>query len=212
MKKYLVLLVLAFLSLLTAVNAQTVKRTDKMPGFFIPSNALKTKKSAEKLPPVQNMRYKGQQAPIIKEMYIQEQKKLAEQQKEAERLKKQKELENLAQENLQKYVDSAPEKEDSVQAVSQIHNRTNRPSTQDLIRRRLAKYQEQSAAEQNSETEEENKQKEQEFQITAENQEKFKRIIDEYRSDIRNISQNKPFHNQRLIDMIADYKDTDRKI
>ena len=44
------------------------------------------------------------------------------------------------------------------------------------------------------------------------NEEKFAQIIEEYRREIKAISEKKPLPNKRLIDVISDYKNIDRSI
>ena len=79
MKKYILILVCVIAA--PYVWAQNVQRNGVMPGFFVPSGALKTQTATEKLPSVESMAYKN------KKDYIQAQAQKA-QRLEAEKQKR----------------------------------------------------------------------------------------------------------------------------
>ena len=223
MKKYFVILI-SVLLLAPCVGAQTFKRTSKTPGFFIPKGAMQTGSRAEKLPPVEKMHYHGQPAQIVIDMQQQAQEKAKQEQIEKQKqeafakLKKEQEAKKKAQQDLEKRKQNAfeeLEKEQQEIAENSIIDNKQQISTGNLV----------------SEDAETNLNEENKPTSTAENggdtkmnvgmelaklspedEQKFTQIIEEYHSDVKAISQNKPVRNQRLIDMIADYTDTDRSI
>lgn len=67
MKLKLCLYTLCCCLIIGLAHAQ-IRRTTKMPDFFVPQGALSTTAKPEKLPPIESMRFNGQQAPIVLEM------------------------------------------------------------------------------------------------------------------------------------------------
>ena len=193
MKKYIVILI-SILLLAPCVGAQTFKRTTKTPGFFIPKGALQTGTRKEKLPPVEQMRYRGQQAPVVLEM-----------QRQAQEKAKQEQIEKQKQEALAKL---KKEQEDAKsQKISTTENKEDETS--------LTQFSE------NTETRVENANFSSEtkkitdvplVEISPEDEAKFTQILIEYHNDVEAISQNRTVRNQRLINMIADFVDKDRSI
>lgn len=96
MRKVFVLSTIFLFSLSVAQVAQCFRRTDKTPDFFVPTGALQTQSTPEKLPDIKQMQYQGQQAPIVMEM---EQARLA----QIEAAKQQKMTEQQRLEQKQKY-------------------------------------------------------------------------------------------------------------
>lgn len=184
MRKYLFILIFAVL-LAPCVWAQSFKRTAKMPGFFIPKGALQTGNKPEKLVPVEQMRYKGQLAPAVIEAKRQAQEEARLKAEENERLEKQRLQKEAtrAREEQERLAKKQAEK-DKISSELKIAK-----LKEDKIKAEQQKLQEQKAEE-----------------------EKFAQIIEEYRKDIRDISDNKPTPNKRLMEMIADYKDLEHPI
>ena len=186
MKKYVVILI-SILLLAPCVGAQTFKRTTKTPGFFIPKGALQTGTRRENLPPVEQMRYRGQQAPIVIEM-----------QRQAQEKAKQEQIEKQKQEALAKL---KKEQEDSKsQKISTAeNNKDNTSNNKDETN--LTQLSEGSTSADLPLVE-----------ISPEDEAKFTQILIEYHNDVEAISQNRTVRNQRLINMIADFVDKDRSI
>ena len=186
MKKYVVILI-SILLLAPCVGAQTFKRTTKTPGFFIPKGALQTGARRENLPPVEQMRYHGQQAPIVVEM-----------QRQAQEKAKQEQIEKQKQEALAKL---KKEQEDSKsQKISTAENdKENTSNNKDETD--LTQFSEGSSSPDLPLVE-----------ISPEDEAKFTQILIEYHNDVEAISQNRTVRNQRLINMIADFVDKDRSI
>ncbi|MBR1601231.1 MAG: hypothetical protein IJ677_06600 [Alphaproteobacteria bacterium] len=208
MKKYVVSFILILL-LAPCVGAQTFKRTAKTPGFFIPKGALQAKGRSEKLPPVEKMNYRGQPAQIVIDLQHQAQEKA-----------KQEELEKQKQEALAKFkreqeikkneqhISSGNQKNNNTESVHSASITNTAENTKEKLSNEIAQKQNKIAP---------TPENGQEINIkliktSPEDETKFEQIIDEYRSDILAISNGTPTRNQRLIDMIADYTDTDRSI
>lgn len=190
MKKLIFLLILLFISAVTPAATQTIQRTDKMPGFFVPKNALKTKPTQEKLPSVEAMRYKGISMPLTQEQIQARQQRLAEEQKKAEQQKKQEQLNNLVQQKIQQHQRSKPaDKPVIIQDMPKEQPIVEQPPV--LPTEKLARA----------------TTKKQPYQ-----DEKVEQIIKEYKENTKSISNRQPFSNPRLKNMIADYKNIDRKI
>lgn len=146
------------------VWAQGIKRTDKMPGFFVPKGALNTQPRTEQLPPVSTMQYRGQQAQIVQEMQQQEREKA-----------------RLAEEEKQKQQRIAEHKAKMAENKKRLKVAEPAPTTVSSG-------------------------------VPTPREDKFAQIIAEYHSDIKAIGQGKAVHNQRLINMIADYKNLEHSI
>ncbi|MBQ8481435.1 MAG: hypothetical protein IJ532_02745 [Alphaproteobacteria bacterium] len=198
MKKYFILLI-SILLLAPCVGAQTFKRTTKKPGFFVPKGALQTGARKEKLPPIEKMIYRGQPAPIVIEMQRQAQEKARQEQAEKQ---KQEAIARLKQEKEQ----TEKQKQEEFAKLKQ--------EQEDVKSQKLL------TAEENTDNIENQNPENNPVQITdialvdisPEDEAKFTQILVEYHNDVEAISQQKTVRNQRLIDMIADFTDTDRSI
>lgn len=208
MKKYPVIL----LMLLTAapyVSAQTVKRTSQMPGFFIPQGALHTQPQAEKLVPVEEMRYQGRQAQIVIDLQRQKQeearKKLEAEKREEEAVRRKTELAAAkAAESGKTQTASAPAAAQPAAGTAGIKSPAPQTATQTVVETKTPAIPAAPAAAPLP--------SKQDLAAMQTDDKMFAQIIDEYRRETAAISQGHPVRNQRLIDMIADYKDIDRKI
>lgn len=176
MKKNFVLYLLSLLLLyVLPLKAQTIRRTDKTPGFFVPSGALNSQQKTEKLPPVEAMTYRGQQAPVLQEIarrqQLEQQQKLA---KERAAEITRKSTEKVTAQTTKKTKTIVPPRDD----IPDMPQETVDTSI----------FNNKSAAGD------------------------FATIVREYKRDVKLISENKPFSNERLKNMIADYKDVEHKI
>ena len=215
MKKYSVFLI-ALLLLAPCVWAQTFKRTAKNPGFFIPQGALQTGNKPEKLVPVEQMRFRGQQAPVVLEMQLQAQEKAR---KEAEEKAKQAALEKKKQEfeNQERLPQAEPSEILTEEKSAASGELTDYVSNENIAEQKNTnvvndenkKLSPMEAARIKAQKikSEQNRQA-----ATGEDEAKFAQIIEEYRREIKAISESKPLPNRRLIDVISDYKDVDRSI
>lgn len=214
MKKYWVIII-SLLLLAPCVWAQTIKRTSKMPGFFVPKGALQTGYKPERLVPIEALQYQGRQTPTTENIQQQEQEKTqkdakekvpsaAEEKRRQEQAaleeEKQKELNKLSKEQ-----EATTEKETvSLQAeeiptaneTTAIYPENKKLSAQQAARLKAEKIKQNLTKQQEQKTDDA----------------LFTQIITEYRRDIKAISEGKPIKNQRLTDMIADYKDVERPI
>lgn len=210
MKKYLFVLIFAVL-IVPCVWAQGFKRTAKMPGFFIPKGALQTGNRQEKLVPVDQMRYKGQVAPIVTQMQQQAQEKAKQ---EAQEKAKQAELEKQrlqreARQEKIKQKELAKKEEAEKAAAAQETEAADTDysdNTGDTAQRPLSPMEAARLKAEKIRAEQER------LQEQKADEEKFAQIIEEYRNEVKAISDNKPAPNKRLMDMIADYKDMERPI
>lgn len=186
MKKNLLIIAL-LITLSPDVWAQTIKRTTKTPGFFVPQGALQTGRRTEKLVPVEQMKYQGQPAQVVIDMQ-QQARQQAEQ--EADKIANRKALEKMKQERDEQIAMHEHNNNLSVSLPStdntQAVDNTTVMNTPTLTSEELT--------------------------TQKKDEEMFTQIIEEYRHDVKAISQRKPTRNQRLIDMIADYKDIDHSI
>jgi len=215
MKKYLFVLIFAILAA-PCVLAQNFKRTPKMPGFFIPKGALQTGNKQEKLVPVDQMRYKGQVAPIVTEMQQQAQEKARQEAQEKakqdelekQRLQREARQEKAKQEQLELQKKREKELEEAKKEQAETENTPTDYSynTGTTTQKTLSPME---AARQKAEK---IKAQQERLQEQKADEEKFAQIIEEYRRDIKAISDNKPAPNKRLMEMIADYKDMERPI
>lgn len=210
MKKYLFVLIFAVLAA-PCVWAQNFKRTAKMPGFFIPKGALQTGSRQEKLVPVDQMRYKGQVAPVVTQMQQQAQEKAKQ---EAQEKAKQAELEKQrlqreARQEKIKQKELAKKEEAEKAAAAQETEAADTDysdNTGDTAQRPLSPMEAARLKAEKIRAEQER------LQEQKADEAKFAQIIEEYRNEVKAISDNKPAPNKRLMDMIADYKDMERPI
>lgn len=186
MKKNLLIIVLLIL-LAPGVWAQTIKRTTRNPGFFVPQGALQTGQRTEKLVPVEQMKYRGQPAQVVIDMQ-QQARQQAEQ--EANKVANQRALEKMRQERKEQV--AVHEHDSNLSTSLSTINNTQSTNNNTLVNTTNAASEKLAGQEKDEEM--------------------FAQIIEEYRRDVKAISQRKPTRNQRLIDMIADYKDIDRSI
>ena len=209
MKKYWVILI-SLILLAPCVWAQTFKRTTKTPGFFVPKGALQTGNKPEKLIPVEAMRYQGQQAPIVVEMQRRAQEKA---QKEAEEKLRLQQEEQIHKELSELQTD--PEKTEITEnnAVLAQETKTEADEKEVITKEEetiaTINYSSPPSAEQAARLKAEKiaKRQEQETDDAV-----FEQIIAEYKRDTKAISESNPIKNQRLIDMIADFKDVEHVI
>ena len=238
MKKHWLILI-SLILLAPCVWAQSFKRTTKTPGFFIPKGALQTNNRPEKLVPVEAMRYQGQQAPIVVEMKQQAQEKAKKEAEEKARLeaeekkKQEQEIrEKQRQERLAKLqqeqqnilsteekreeitpLPSEDETENEIETSTPSGNKKLSPIEAARLRAEKIKTAQQKTETQTQPTTTEKLKTAPTRQPdTQKDEEMFARIIEEYRRDTKAISEGKPIKNQRLMDMIADYKDVERPI
>lgn len=211
MKKYLFVLIFAVL-IVPCVWAQGFKRTAKMPGFFIPKGALQTGNRQEKLVPVDQMRYKGQVAPIVTQMQQQAQEKArleAQEKAKQEELEKQR-LQREARQEKIKQKELAKKEEEAEKIAATPETETSEKdyydSTEYTAQKPLSPMETARLKAEKIKAEQER------LQEQKADEEKFAQIIEEYRHDVKTISDNKPAPNKRLMDMIADYKDMERPI
>lgn len=219
MKK--IVIIWALILLMTQLaGAQIVQRTTQMPNFFIPNNALKTESEAEKLPPVEKMLYDGKPAPIVLEMQQKQQETAARKAEiaaaknnvsaPAEQAEKQTQTkpsaevtqivpQNVAPKTVALPKPEAKEPEEENPAATQAEDYS--PTSQQPI----------AAAAETTQTEVKPAENHQP-QAVAGNQDPFQVILDEYHRDIQYISAEKPFQNDRLRNMIADYQNIDRAL
>ena len=182
------LLIIALLIILAPdVWAQTIKRTTRTPGFFVPQGALQTGQRTEKLVPVEQMKYRGQPAQVVIDMQ-QQARQQAEQ--EANKIANRQALEKMRQEREEQTALKEPD--NNLSAPLPPIEDTQSTSNNVAVNTPTATAEE--LAEQKKD------------------EELFSQIIEEYRHDVKAISRRIPTRNQRLIDMIADYKDIDRSI
>ena len=235
MKKYWLFLI-SLILIAPCVWAQGFKRTTKNPGFFMPQGALQTNNKPEKLVPVDQMRFRGQQAPVVIEMQRQAQEKAhreaeekaqqaelekKKQEDEARQKQRQQELAKLRQEekntNTEETTDSLStanikeEQDTNTSYVENSHKENKKLSPMEEARLKAAGIK----SAQNKQTEKHgDKAKSAPDKQAKEqkNEEKFAQIIEEYRREIKAISEKKPLPNKRLINVISDYKDIDHSI
>ena len=246
------------------VSAQTVRRTQKDPGFFIPRQTLdRMYNRQEKLPPVEAMRINGEQAPVVKEMQQKareeaEQKRLAEQQKAAAEKQRKEAQQRAAQEAEKKRLAEIAEQKAAKEAELEKYKKVQvaEPVTEPLQKERIAPEEKAEPIPQNKQrvadngkqtpevpatTEETTKNttpqkviaaslpaqkqetKSEESQVAAatlpsatpavgDDEISYEEIISEYKRDTRSISKSIPFRNDRLKNMIQDYKNLHHKI
>lgn len=200
MKKYFILLA-SILLIAPCVGAQTFKRTTKTPGFFIPKGALQTGARREKLPPVEQMNYRGQQAPIVIEMQRQAQEKAKQEQIEKQKQEAFAKLKK-EQENTKFQKASTSENKENETTLSQIPDNTKTKVENGNVT--FDTKQNISATQKTNDIPL--------VEISPEDEAKFAQILAEYHNDVEAISKNTPIRNQRLINMIADFVDKDRSI
>lgn len=188
MKKYITFFILLIL-LAPCVGAQTFRRSARTPGFFVPKGALQNSRQ-EKLVPVEAMRYQGKQAPVIAEIKRKQAQEKAKQEALA-KLKKEQEAQQAQNNNA-----AAKAEEENSQTTAGTEtavfaeNANSQQSAENIIEKETA----QDIAEHKADDK------------------KFAQIIEEYQRDVVAISKGNPIRNQRLIDMIADYKDFEHSI
>ena len=155
--------------------------------FFIPENALQTTQQPEQLPPLTSMTIGNQQAPIVMQM---EQQKQA-QQKEA-----------LAKANAQQTPTPAPAEQNS-----SIENEEDFAQQNDSDINPFADISSSTEAEKIASVTEVQSIPEVQRPTDPASNDPCLFLFEDYKKDIKNITAGIPFRNQRLIDMIAAYKD-----
>lgn len=199
MKKYVLLLLCAML-LCPYVGAQTFKRTTKTPSFFVPKGALQTGNRRENLVPVEEMRYQGQQAPIVVEMQRLAREKA---QKEAQEKITAQTIERLRKEHENTHKNQAVAKENE----SRLANQQGEQKTQHIetAAKNINVANLKSA---------ENKRLRsiEEPTISEADEEVFVQIISEYHHDVAAASKGNTRLNKRMLEMVADYKNQEHEI
>lgn len=241
MVKYLII-ISALCMLAHGVYAQNFRRTQKSPGFFIPQQTLNSMYRQERLPDVENMQVDGKQAPIIQEMREKaaqeaERKRLA----EIEAKKKQEELAKKRQAELEQQklreAQEAKQKAEREKALRQLAEREEAekrktsaaptppqavpvpepllPQTSEPVKPMFAdKPKQQPKPETNTASQQPAKMPSL-LDFTAPKIDAnltYDDLIREYQEDTLNISKNIPVKNERLEQMLQDYRNIDHKI
>ena len=210
MKKYWCIFI-SLILLAPCVWAQSFKRTAKNPGFFIPQGALQTNNKPEKLVPVDQMRFRGQQAPVVVEMQRQAQEKA---QKEAEEKAKQAASEKKKQEDeirqklrQQELAKTQQEEKNIDNTKVAVNVEENQATNVTFTENKKLSPMEEARLKAKKIKSAQSKQT-----IALDDETKFAQIIEEYRSEVKAISEGRPLPNKRLIEVISDYKDIDHSI
>ena len=216
MKKYLLLCSLIVVPL-TCVFAQGFQRKNQSPSFFIPAGALSSSNQQEKLPPIEYMNYNARSNTNIKQR-IQMQQQQLQKQTQSQNLKPVETTQqavmpaSAATKNIQKQIQK---QDNSVQPENQVVSNEVQELTTDTNIQESKQHEVKKLADtikKKVEKQTQNKADDEAEKINKSTELTYEIILEDYRNDITAISQNKPKRNQRLIEMIADYRDMPHEI
>ena len=187
MRKILELSFIFILFLCMPESAQSFRRTDKIPNFFVPTGVLRTQPAPEKLPDIKQMQYQGQKAPIVTQM---EQERLAKQ--AAEKQKKVEEQEAKAKKERYERI-----KAEKAKITKQ---RLDKKAT-------VTASTKETAAEENTESVISSPLNNIPTFDIDESTDIHTRILQEYIVDLQHISRGESVKNTRLQNMLSDWTD-----
>lgn len=184
--------------------SQARVRDDRTPNFFIPTGAMQSQKQIERLPDVRQMRYQGEQAPIVVQIEQERAAKIAEAEKqqaeEQKRSEYEQKLEKEKKERLQKL---RQRKAELQKKSSESINEENNQSAEKKEKSEISAEEVIPLTHSNKI----NKQSEHNKNVTK-TTDSYYSIIESYQRDLQDISEGKQVDNPQLRDMLNDFDNT----